>query len=452
MFDLPRDYRDVRTPDGWIPRDGRMVRLTGKHPFNAEPPLDLLDTFITPTNLHVVRNHNKVPKLSWDTHTLCIGGPLVTNPLKLSMDELVNTMPSLEFPVTLSCCGNRRKEMNLIKQTIGFSWGAGGVGTNVYKGVPLRDLLLTAGVSEHDMNDKYVEFIGYEDLPNKFGKGPFGDEPWGKTVKYGTSIPLGRAMSPVFDVLICYQANGKRLHPDHGFPVRVIIPGYIGGRMVKWLKEINVIPHESKNHYHYHDNKNMPPFVTAELADKEGWWYKQEYIINELSLNSVITSPNHGTTISIADSVDKGVTIGGYAHAGGGRKVTRVEVSLDHGVTWGVSTINRKERPNAYGMYWCWIWWKFQVKGADLLGCKEIWCRAWDDCNSPQPESPTWSLMGQNANHIFRVKVHADQTTDGLHVLRFEHPTQPGLQNGGWATRPADKYQSAGYGIIELKQ
>lgn len=248
------------SPDEWIPRDGRLVRLTGKHPFNAEPPLECLDSFLTPVHLHIVRNHSKVPRLSWEKHTLCVGGPLVAAPLELSMDELAS-MPTDEFPVTISCCGNRRKEVNMVRQTIGFSWGAAGVGTNVWKGVPLRLLLERAGVSEEEMAGKFVEFVGYEDLPNKFGPGPFENEPWGKLVKYGTSIPLGRAMNPAFQVLVAYEANGERLHPDHGFPVRIIIPGYIGGRMVKWLKEINVIPHESRNHYHYHDNKSAYNFV-----------------------------------------------------------------------------------------------------------------------------------------------------------------------------------------------
>ena len=97
----------------------------------------------------------------------------------MGMDE-VAAMEPRELPVTLVCAGNRRKEQNMIRQTIGFNWGAGGVSTNVWKGVPLRDLLLKAGVSEKNMAGKHVEFIGHEDLPNKVGPGPFKDEPWGK--------------------------------------------------------------------------------------------------------------------------------------------------------------------------------------------------------------------------------------------------------------------------------
>lgn len=204
-----------------------MVRLTGRHPFNSEPPLSLLKKyrFITPTHLHIVRNHGAVPKLDWETHTLLVGGPVAPLPYEISMDGL-SSMPALEFPITLSCCGNRRKEVNMIKQTIGFNWGSAGIGTNVWKGVAVRELLLKAGITDKDVADgtKHVEFLGYEDLPNKIGPGPFAEK-WPKLVKYGTSIPLGRAMSPVFDVMVAYEANGERLLPDHGFPCRLIIPG-----------------------------------------------------------------------------------------------------------------------------------------------------------------------------------------------------------------------------------
>ena len=249
MFDMPPDHRDVKSPDEWIPRDGRLVRLTGKHPFNVEPPLAVLEQyrFITPTCLHYVRNHGACPQLTWEDHTVVVGGPLVPRPTEFRMDQIA-AMPPRELPVTLVCAGNRRKEQNMIRQTIGFNWGPSGVSTNVWKGVLLRDLLLECGVSDRNMAGKHVEFIGVEDLPNKVGPGPFPEEPWGKLVKYGTSIPLARAMNPAYDVLIAYQANGERLQPDHGFPVRLIIPGYIGGRMIKWLKEVNVIEHETKNH------------------------------------------------------------------------------------------------------------------------------------------------------------------------------------------------------------
>eukprot|EP00978_Attheya_sp_CCMP212_P046389 scaffold389736_cov55-Attheya_sp.AAC.1 len=447
------DYRDKGTPDEWIPRDGRLVRLTGRHPFNVEPPVSILHQykFITPSSLHYVRNHGSCPNLKWDQHTISIGGPLATKPFEIGMDELVAMEPR-ELPVTLVCAGNRRKEQNMIRQTIGFNWGPSGVSTNVWKGVLLRDLLLKAGVSEKKMAGKHVEFIGVEDLPNKVGIGPFPDEPWGKTVKYGTSVPLARAMNPAYDIIIAYEANGEVLQPDHGYPVRLIIPGYIGGRMIKWLKAINVISHETKNHYHYHDNRILPPYITAEESIKGNWWYKPEYIFNELNINSAIAKPDHNETLPLAANMGKDYEVAGYAYTGGGRRINRVEVSTDGGFHWELATLNRKEQPTDYGMHWCWTWWAFQVPVGDLVGCKEIWCRAMDDSNNAQPIDPTWNLMGMGNNQVFRVKVHMGKSTAGEHVFRFEHPTQPGQQKGGWMTRLSGKPKSAGFGkLLELK-
>jgi nitrate reductase (NAD(P)H) len=447
------DHRDVKTPDEWVPRDGRLVRLTGRHPFNVEPPLSVLNEtrFITPSSLHYVRNHGACPKLTWENHTVCIGG-LVDKPMELSMDELVNIAEPRELPVTLVCAGNRRKEQNMIRQTIGFNWGPSGVSTNVWKGITLRDLLLAAGVSEKNTRGKHVEFIGVEDLPNKVGPGPFPEDPWGKLVKYGTSVPLARAMNPAYDIIIAYEANGERLQPDHGHPVRLIIPGYIGGRMIKWLKHINVIPNETKNHFHYHDNRILPPHITAEESLTGKWWYKPEYIFNELNINSAISAPTHDEQLPIAKNIDKIYTVSGYSYTGGGRWITRVEVSFNDGVNWELATLDRKETPTEYGMYWCWTWWDLEIKVADLVGCKEIICRAWDESNNSQPMEPTWNLMGMGNNQVFRLKVHMDKTAEGEHVFKFEQPTQPGQQTGGWMTKLAGKPTSAGYGkLLEIQ-
>lgn len=250
-------------------------------------------------------------------------------------------------------------------------------------------------------------------------------------------------------LIVGCSCQSEYLTPSSSFSaIRLVVPGYIGGRMIKWLSRIRVIPHESHSCYHYWDNKYLPPQVTAEIAAKDGWWYKQEYIINELSLNSFINKPNHNDTIPIAANIDKTMEVSGYAHSGGGRMVTRVEVSSDLGVTWELAEITRHEKPNPHGKYWCWVWWKYQLPVADMG--TELWVRAWDTSNSPQPERPVWTLMGQSSNHVFRVLVHTEQDARGKHVYRFEHPTRAGQQSGGWATRVASKVKSAGYGPINL--
>lgn len=104
-------------------------------------------------------------------------------------------------------------------------------------------------------------------------------------------MDIATVMSAFSDIIIAYKQNGEKLHPDHGFPVRVIIPGWVGARMVKWLYAIEVSTKVSESHYHYFDNRIFPSFVDAKLADKEGYWYKEQYIFNEINVNSVIVHP-----------------------------------------------------------------------------------------------------------------------------------------------------------------
>jgi nitrate reductase (NAD(P)H) len=148
-----------------VPRHKDLVRLTGRHPFNVEPPLPKLMEygFLTPASLHYVRNHGAVPKCEWDDHRLAVGGA-VKSPTTFTMSDLTS-MPAREIPVTLVCAGNRRKEENLVKQGIGFNWGAAGVSTSMWKGVLLRDVLLKCGVKKPTDGANHVCFVGKESMP-----------------------------------------------------------------------------------------------------------------------------------------------------------------------------------------------------------------------------------------------------------------------------------------------
>ncbi|GAB2271981.1 Nitrate reductase [NADH] 1 [Dionaea muscipula] len=418
------DSRDQGTADHWVERNPSMIRLTGKHPFNSEPPLARLmeHGFITPVPLHYVRNHGPVLRATWDEWTVEVTG-LVKRPRRLTMEQLVGEFPSREFPVTLVCAGNRRKEQNMVKQTIGFNWGAAGTSTSVWRGVPLVEVLKRCLIMSRRKGALNVCFEGAEELPGGGGS------------KYGTSVKKEVAMDPSSDIILAYMQNGERLSPDHGFPVRVIIPGYIGGRMVKWLKRIIVTTQESDSYYHYNDNRVLPSHVDAELAIKEAWWYKPEYIINELNINSVITTPSHGEELPISSSSTTQpppFSIRGYAYSGGGRKVTRVEVTLDGGETWRVCQLDHPEKPNRYGKYWCWCFWSLDVEVLDLLRAKEIAVRAWDESLNTQPEKLIWNLMGMMNNCWFRVKTSMCKQRNGTIGIVFEHPTQPANQTGGW--------------------
>ncbi|XP_003601114.3 LOW QUALITY PROTEIN: inducible nitrate reductase [NADH] 2 [Medicago truncatula] len=419
------DPRDAGTSDQWIKRNTSMLRLTGKHPFNSEPPLQELveHGFITPVPLHYVRNHGPVPKAQWDSWTIEVSG-LVKNPTQFTMAQLIDDFPSHEFPVTLVCAGNRRKEQNMIKQSIGFNWGAAGISTSVWRGVPLCTVLKSCGILNRNSGALYVCFEGAEELPGGGGS------------KYGTSITREVALDPSRDIILAYMQNGDVLTPDHGFPVRIIIPGFIGGRMVKWLKRIIVTSKQSDNYYHYNDNRVLPSHVDAELANAEAWWYKPEYIINELNVNSVITSPCHDEILPINScTTQMPYLLRGYAYSGGGRKVTRVEVTMDGGETWQVCTLDHSEKPNKYGKYWCWCFWSLEVEVLDLLGAKDIAVRAWDESLNTQPQNLIWNLMGMMNNCWFKVKSSLCKANKGEIGILFEHPTQPGNQSGGWMAK-----------------
>ncbi|KAI5435943.1 nitrate reductase [NADH] [Lathyrus oleraceus] len=419
------DPRDEGTLDNWVTRNASMVRLTGKHPFNSEPPLPRLmhHGFITPVPIHYVRNHGAVPKARWEDWTVEVTG-LVKNPTRFTMDRLVREFPSRELPVTLVCAGNRRKEQNMVKQSVGFNWGAAAVSNSVWRGVSLRNVLKRCGIQARSKGAVHVCFYGAEDLPGGGGS------------KYGTSIRREIAMDPSRDVILAYMQNGEALAPDHGFPVRVIIPGFIGGRMVKWLKRIVVTSDECDGHYHYKDNRVLPSHVDAEQANEEGWWYKPEYIINELNINSVITTPCHDEILPINSwTTQTPYTLKGYSYSGGGRKVTRVEITMDGGETWHVCTLEHPEKPTKYGKYWCWCFWSLEVEVLDLLGTKEIAVRAWDEALNTQPENLIWNVMGMMNNCWFRVKTNVCRPHKGEIGIVFEHPTQPGNQSGGWMAK-----------------
>lgn len=407
-------------------------------PHRASPPEGTRPPRLTrrraaPSPLHYVRNHGACPKLDWATHRIEVKGN-VRRKLSISMDELVK-MPSYSFPCLLVCAGNRRKEQNMIKKSIGFNWGPCATATSWWTGVRLADILKRAGVTKAGPGRRFVCFAGPQrELPQTY------DGQQGGPGSYGTSIDIETALDPACDIMVAYKQNGELLHPDHGFPVRLLIPGYIGGRMIKWLCEIEVTDEESNNFYHFNDNRVLPVGVDVERANREGWWFKPEYIINELNINAAIAYPAHGETISAAKPSYK---LQGYAYSGGGRKVTRVEVSLDQGQSWQLAEVTVREKPRwgkgvsgAKAKWWCWCFWELAVPVKAIAGANEICLRAWDEAQNSMPDTPTWNVMGMMNNPWYRVRVHSA----GHGILRFEHPTQAGPdKEEGWMVQMAQK-------------
>jgi sulfite oxidase len=204
------------------------------HPLNfGTPPALARRSFLTPIAHEEVRNHGAVPLVGSYGYTLSVTG-MVQSPLQVSLADLKEEFPTSSVIATLQCAGHRRSELATIQPIRGeISCGAEASGNALWLGVRLREVLLAAGI---DPRAKHVAFTGLDEISN--GGDHFG---------YGGSIPLEKAMEP--EVLLAYAMNGESLTPLHGFPLRVVVPGYIGARSVKWLANINLQEQPSLNYF-----------------------------------------------------------------------------------------------------------------------------------------------------------------------------------------------------------
>ena len=404
------DQATIDAGEEWVPRNKWMNRLTGAAPWNVEaPPAKLQEHgFLTPNTVHYVRNHGIVPQLSFFDHSIQITG-LVDRPLTISMAELVQ-MPTITMPVTLNCAGNRRKEQNLIQKGIGFDWGPSAASTAIWTGVPLHVIFEKAGIQDAA---KWLNFAG-----------PVGEVPR-EDKTYGASHHRDVMLNPQRCAMLAFLMNGEPLHPDHGYPVRLLIPGYIGGRMIKWLSTITVTKEEGENWYHVYDNRVFPKHVVnRDVATEEKIWTDPSYVINDRNTQSIMWSPAHCQKVPLKQ---KSLRLAGYAYCGSGKQPSRVEVTLNRGEHWRVAEIAQKEpeRTNDFGLRYCWVLWELEVAVEDLAKTPEIAVRCWDGQNT-QPDWPTWNLMGMMNNPWFRVRIHVepgkDMWSDGF--LWCEHPTR----------------------------
>lgn len=262
-------------------------------------------------------------------------------------------------------------------------------------------------------------------------------------------------MSDHYDVLLAYKMNGELLPPDHGYPLRVLIPGCIGGRSVKWLARIEASETESKNIFHSIDNKVLPTQVqSAEQATAENWWHRPEYTLYDLNINSAISSPDHDERIPLMQDgrfLDTHYRARGYAYTGGNRRITRVEVSIDGGETWLLTALERPDPATLASLFggelrgpsyyqrsrqWAWTRWHVDIPRIDLLTVQEMVVRAWDESQNTQPEKLTWNLMGMMNNCWFRVKMRLERSPSDL-TLHCSHPTLAGPVPGGWMSPSA---------------
>src|SRR5881392_4523302 len=297
-------------PENYIQlRDGRIVR--SEAPLNLEMPFETVESFITQTKSFYVRTHFPIPKIDRDAWWLHVEGE-VEKPFALNYEELLK-LESLTVPVTLECAGNNRHFLE--PKVKGVQWELGAVGTAEWTGVPLSVLLHRAVVRP---NAREVVFEGVDHGMLADPKSPPGE------LRYSRSIPLEKAQR---DVLLACRMNGNDVPPQHGFPVRAIVPGWYAMASVKWLQRIIVTDRPFAGYYQTLD---YAYWKRTEYAH----WQRGENVaeltpLTEMQVKAEIARPAEGETVPANTSV----CVCGAAWACDA-EITKVELSFDGGATW----------------------------------------------------------------------------------------------------------------------
>ena len=359
-----------------MPLAGQDLIVHELSPLNAEPPLALLRAFfITPHERFYIRTHGSIPRLDAARHRVRVEGRVAT-PLDLSLQDLRERFPRHTVVATLQCAGNRRGELEEVKPVTGTKWGPGAIGNAEWAGARLADVLRAAGCGRADGHDLHVAFGSVDEIEKE-----------GKRFSYGASIPLGKALHP--DTLLTYEMNGEPLAPEHGAPLRVMVPGYVGARSVKWVAAIRVQDEPSDNYFQRRDYKLFPPDMDEKTVDWEAG-----LMLYELPVNAVICEPTGEAKLAAGS-----IILRGYA-MGGGRSIERVEVTADGGRAW-----TRAEFEHPGDEPWSWTLWTAKLRLPS--GDHEIAVRAWDAAAQTQPERPadTWNFKGYVNTAWHRVQI-----------------------------------------------
>jgi len=342
-------------------------------PFNAGPPPALLGRqWVTPTDLFFVRNHGTVPEPEADTYRLTVRGG-AAEPLSLSLGDL-RRFPRQTVTATLQCAGNRRREMLALRDIPGeVPWDLEAISQGEWGGVSLCHVLDLAGIRP---GVAHVAFTGLDEVERR-----------GRRFGFGASIPLDKALSP--EVLLVDEMNGAPLTPLHGAPLRLVVPGTIGARSVKWLGEIVLQAQPSDNYFQSVAYQHFPPDVDATTA-VEG----AGRMLDELFVSAAICAPLDGASLPTGPA-----TVSGYAVGQGGSPIERIEVSADGGQTWTEAALRGVRRQ------WTWQLWSATVQLAP--GRQTLIARATDSNGHSQPADvgATWNYKGYMNNAWHRVEV-----------------------------------------------
>jgi DMSO/TMAO reductase YedYZ molybdopterin-dependent catalytic subunit len=333
---------------------------------NSALPLEALAYEITPIGLHYTLTHYDIPRLDPASFRLAVGGR-VARPLTLTLED-IRRFPARAQRVTLECAGNGRGLMS--PRSASMPWLYEAVGTAEWTGTPLRHVLDRAGMAADAVD---VAFLGAD---RGFHRGTEHD--------YGRSLKPAAALAD--EVLLAYAMNGAPLAPQHGYPLRLVVPGWFGMASVKWLTRIEVLAEaydgpEQVVGYHYRSHRDDPGTP-----------------VTFLKVKSLMLPPGIPDWYTRCRLVDRGtVRLTGRAWSGAGTPVTRVEVGVDG--TWHEADLEPQAHRHA------WQSWRYDWTAAP--GDYELACRATDAAGAQQPAEPPWNTdgMGNNAYQRLRVTV-----------------------------------------------
>jgi DMSO/TMAO reductase YedYZ molybdopterin-dependent catalytic subunit len=293
------------------------------NPDNIEFAFPTLNSFLTPNEQFYIRSHFNVPRLTAAEWKVRVEGH-VDRPFEIGFDEL-RRLESRTITALLECAGNGRVFLQPLQA--GLRWEQGGVSNAEWTGVPLATLLDRAGVRSGAVE---VILEGYDTgrvgLPSPASAGE---------ISFARSLPLDKARSA--DVLLVWQMNGEDLTPHHGFPVRVVVPGWYGMASIKWLKRIVVTDRPYNGYFQtfaytiwQRPHEGLPTLVS----------------VGEQDVKSQIARP------AAQENIPAGGTCRIFGAAWAGKpEITRVDVSTDGGKTWNAATLDEKSVSNAWRFF-----------------------------------------------------------------------------------------------------
>ncbi len=353
-----------------ITSDGLLVRE--KEPLNLEMPFSTLSGFTTPNESFYVRCHFPIPEITASEWRLKVEGE-VEMPFELDYEELL-AMESRTIAATLECAGNTR--IFLEPKVKGVQWGLGAVGNASWTGVALSAVLDRAKVKSGAI-EVILEGADEGEIANP-------PRPAGR-IRFARSLPLEKALD---DVLLAHTMNGQKLSASHGFPLRVIVPGWYAVASVKWLRRIIVTD---------------KPFAGYYQSIDYTYWKRTAGLptlapLTEQQVKAEIARPESGETVPAATTVK----VHGAAWSCDA-DITKVEVSVDSGATWHGAQLMDSSVKNA------WRLWEYDWRTPASLGKQTLLARATDSRGRVQPFERDADRGTYMIDHVLPIEVDVVQ-------------------------------------------